>query len=1025
MELQHIATTLQNTFAASNEARKAAEQQLEAFLDVAGYVVGLMKIMTATEVPLPIRQAASIQFKTLINSRWTAKSKKRALTAEEKTLVKQNIVELIVHVPPVVRSQVAVALRHVLEKEYPDNWSDLVPKVMSFVNTQDIPRLHGALYTMRIIIKKYEHKPSEGGLREPLNQIVQATFPTLLQLFGALAKHTNLEACLLQRILTKIFWSATQNALPPALRNPKAVEGWFTLFTELLLRPVPLEGQPEEISERKNYPPWKLKKWIVHIFNRFLARYGAKRKSDDPDTRAFSEAFRAGYAPKLLETLLQLLSGIPNGEFLPGRLVAVALNFMGHAIRHANTYQILKPHLPVFFSKIMFPLFCFNDADAELWENDPAELIRKESDLLEDFWDPRLTGMNVLLDLMQMRSADYLHLVVTHCVGVLNAYHACPENPRPEQLARQKDGALVVIGNLIGRFDKVPEYKKSLEGMITTHVIPEFTSAYPFLRARACWIFGECFGIEYENQATFLHGLEQVLRLTKDSDLPVRLKAAVSLRFLCQNELSYEPLKSVLPHLLEMYFALMGELENDDLVKSLEMIIQCFAQDIAPYAISLIQRLVENFVRLASAEEDDDAAAMAATECLGAIETILDSITKNPDLYQQVEPLLVPLLVRLLDDDAMEFMEETLKIMAYLTFYGHGISPAMWQLFPLLYKAFDGWATDWMDQIIIPLDNYISRGNDVFLSNPDYLKMVLAMYQKLIGDGGLGEIDSGEGAKLIEVVFQQCRGRIDEYVPGIIELAVKRLLSPETTKKSLKVLCLEVVANALWYNPALALKVLDTKGITGPVFQTWFELSDKFTRLKDKKLAIVGLSCIFEVPVGSLPASIQPVLGSVFMLLLKFIHLHEMQKNKVKPEKGEGEDGEDDDDDDDDDGLEDDDDDDDDDDDEDQFVPEDEDIGADADSLVQLSEAAGEYSFSAFKGDDDELVDGGIVTSPLDAVEPYVFFAQHMEALSQRDGQVYGKLMESLPGEQRVFYNAILQQAATTAQQHAALSSTH
>ena len=114
------------------------------------------------------------------------------------------------------RSQVAVSLRHVLEKEYPDNWSDLVPKVMSFINTQDITRLHGALYTMRIIIKKYEHKPSEGGLREPLNQIVQATFPALLQLFGALAKHTNLEACLLQRILTKIFWSATQVGFPHA-----------------------------------------------------------------------------------------------------------------------------------------------------------------------------------------------------------------------------------------------------------------------------------------------------------------------------------------------------------------------------------------------------------------------------------------------------------------------------------------------------------------------------------------------------------------------------------------------------------------------------------------------------------------------------------------------------------------------------------------------------------------------------------------------------------------------------------------
>jgi len=45
----------------------------------------------------------------------------------------------------------------------------------------------------------------------------------------------------------------------------------------------------------------------------------------------FCEGFRAVYAPKLLETLLKLLSGIANGEFLPGRVVSVALNFLGHA----------------------------------------------------------------------------------------------------------------------------------------------------------------------------------------------------------------------------------------------------------------------------------------------------------------------------------------------------------------------------------------------------------------------------------------------------------------------------------------------------------------------------------------------------------------------------------------------------------------------------------------------------------------------------------------------------------------------
>jgi len=77
------------------------------------------------------------------------------------------------------------------------------------------------------------------------------------------------------------------------------------------------------------------------------------------------------------------------------------------------------------------------------------------------------------------------------------------------------------------------------------------SSHFLLLPLQACWLFGECFDIEYENPSTFLHGLQQVLNLTKDEHLPVRLKAANSLRFLCQNQLAVQPLRSVLPQLLE------------------------------------------------------------------------------------------------------------------------------------------------------------------------------------------------------------------------------------------------------------------------------------------------------------------------------------------------------------------------------------------------------------------------------------------------------------------------------------------
>ncbi len=86
-------------------------------------------------------------------------------------------------------------------------------------------------------------------------------------------------------------------------------------------------------------------------------------------------------------------------------------------------------------------------------------------------------------------------------------------------------------------------------------------------------------------------------------------------------------------------------------------------------------------------------------------------------------------------------------------------------------------------------------------------------------------------------------------------------------------------------------------------------------------------------------------------------------------------------------------------------MPEDEDVGAEAESLnklaaevssiaiycsneeygdsncvfyVQLKQAE-EYQYKAFEGEEDVLVDDGIVTSPLDPIDATVFFAQQVQ----------------------------------------------
>jgi len=45
------------------------------------------------------------------------------------------------------------------------------------------------------------------------------------------------------------------------------------LFLNILERPVPVEGQPEDPELRKSWGWWKAKKWIAHILNRLYTRY--------------------------------------------------------------------------------------------------------------------------------------------------------------------------------------------------------------------------------------------------------------------------------------------------------------------------------------------------------------------------------------------------------------------------------------------------------------------------------------------------------------------------------------------------------------------------------------------------------------------------------------------------------------------------------------------------------------------------------------------------------------------------------
>ena len=155
------------------------------------------------------------------------------------------------------------------------------------------------------------------------------------------------------------------------------------------------------------------------------------------------------------------------------------------------------------------------------------------------------------------------------------------------------------------------------------------------------------------------------------------------------------------------------------------------------------------------------------------------------------------------------------------------------------------------------LDNYISYGPQTMVTTPSYIEAVIGMVQDIFQDEKVGGMDRICGCKLAESIMLNLRGHVDQYLPIFVELAMASLSSPEIKVKSYKIHLLEMIVNSIYYNPLLALRILESKGWTNKFFSSWFSNIENFSRVHDKKLSILGISSLLTLRAEDVPTSVQ------------------------------------------------------------------------------------------------------------------------------------------------------------------------
>ncbi|CAG8526480.1 11131_t:CDS:10 [Ambispora gerdemannii] len=996
--------TIYQLFSASYHSdrniRKQAELQIKQVETTPEFFSIILQLMGSEELELGARQAAAIYLKNRIRKSWNVDGETQSggaipISTNDREMFKRMILQILVNAQNVVRLQLLECLNKALTYDFPDNWPDYMNQVHSLVASNDPRVVYIGLLSLLQVVKVFQWKTNE--LRGPLIGIIQTTFPAILQIAQNLVNEDSVDAAEMLRVVFKTYNSVIQYELIATLQENSSLIPWCTILLQIIAKPLPETSLPEDLEDRESYPWWKVKKWAYRILNRLFSRYGnpAQLPKTSKEYKGFAENFVHNFAPQILhEYLRQTDVWIQKKQWLSNKALFCLSDFYKDAITHKTTWQIFKAHSGKIVSEFIFPQLCFSEPDQELWDEDPVEYVHKKIDPLEDLTSPSMVAINLLMDLAKYRKKYTFTGILSFVNSILNTYlESSPEARDP----RAKDGALRMVGCLADMvLSKKSNMAHLMEGFFTTHVFPEFRSQYHFLRARACDTLIRFSNIEFQNQSNLAAAFQGITECMQDPELPVKVQAALGLQSLIHHDFVKDALIPNLQMVMQELLNLTNQIDVDTLTTVTEEFVEVFSAELAPFAVQLCVQMRDTFLRLLKdleetqyniVDEDFNNAidldgtsdkTMAATGLLKTISTLILSLDTTPEIFSELQNTLLPVITYTLQKGIVDLYDEVFDVIDSCTFSTKQISPTMWNVFELIYQTFKTSGIDYLEEMLPALDNYISYGAEVFVKTPDLQGMIYDIVETVMKSDRLGDVDRVCACKLIESVLLNCRGHVDHYVEPFLILAFEPLgRIEEISNVALKVYCIEVVVNALFYNPLITLRILEERGLTQGFFTIWFNNLDKFTRVHDKKLVIVTLCTLIAIPVEQLPSTLLagwPQVLEGILSTFKSLPKAEADDEDVKDE--------------------------------------------DTKYLEFITEEAANHVNEEDDEIDQDMEEEALFESPLDDINVYIRFQEIFIGLQQHNHTSYNLLTKNLNEQQSSFITSIFSKADEQRKEH-------
>ncbi|KAL9937117.1 hypothetical protein V8E36_004352 [Tilletia maclaganii] len=877
--------------------RKAAELEIRKLEPQEGMLSAVFQLVASDEADLSVRQSAAIYLKNRIRGNWDPEiSAKRAalpvnrvepssgvIAEGERNTIRSGFLPALMHAPPVVRAQIAQALRAIIVYDYPAQWPDLLPIVLQMLNTEEPQTLFAGLSALLEAIRAFRWKSAQIGT---MDEIVSSTFPTLLSVGQKLLQTPNAtssEAGQLLYLIIKCYKTSMESHLTAHQQTNESIIPWGQFLLAIVDKDIDAAQLPDDDDARELAPWWKAKKWAYFSLNKLFFAFG--NPSQLPGAKAiykpFAERFSQLFAPEILKVYLRKTEQFVAGQsWLSKRAKRFLLKFYEQCVRPKATWALLKPSVNDIVQKFVLPTVSWSATDEELWELDAADYVRSQTEGSDDHASPHFAAKDFLTSLVTKRAKTtlqpQLEFITTVITGYPNTYNAA-----------QKDGALSMCSALSSLMVKHPLVASTLDSFVLNHVVPELKSEHRFLRFHACEVIKEFDkdGMHWQSEKTLETAFSGILSCLGDAELPVRVAAAEAIGFLIQHTEIRTALAPRAAEVMQTLLKLADEADLDNLGQVQQAFFEEFQEELLPFAVQFVTQIAATYRRLlqemddlpdgpegpdASFTADETDKSFATMNCLATIFQVVDAAQNSPAILEQLEAAILPIISLTLEKELFDFYDDCFEVTDALTFYQKKISPALWQFFGQIYQALKTSGIDFFSEMFNTLDNFVTWGADTFKQSAEHRNMLLDILNTVMTSEQLGINDRVTGAKFADSILLSLKESVFDAYPGVIALILPGAYNTGKDALQLRKWSTVVILDMIYTNQQQTLALLEQRGETVKFFTTLLgSVLNTYSRVHEKRVAILGFLSLLSAPAESLPQAVRDGLPQIFAGLLQ------------------------------------------------------------------------------------------------------------------------------------------------------------